>query len=135
MVGARTSGYPFQGEQSHTGFLESNGHLFPVCPPHQSCADLLSACLSLHDAGSKGEQSEVVSIGRHVRVGNGTVRHKVVKDGWGDDGSLWNPRTHLTGRRKVSLIETRYYICLPAAEVCHKPSNQIVGVESGGSSQ
>ena len=39
-----------------------------------------------------------VSVGRHVRICDGAVRHKVVKEGWGDDRTLWNPRSHLAGR-------------------------------------
>ena len=34
------------------------------------------------DAGSKGQQREVISVGRHVKVRDGTVRHKLVKEGW-----------------------------------------------------
>ena len=50
-----------------------------------------------------------------------------VKKGWGDDRSLWNPRPQLAGRQMVLLVKARG---LPASEVCHKPSHQIVS-ESG----
>ena len=39
------------------------------------------------------------SIGRHVVVGDGTVRHKVEEEGLGDDEFLWHPSLHLAWRR------------------------------------
>ena len=51
----------------------------------------------------------------------------MVKEGWRDDGPLWDPRPHLAGRRVVQLVRARYF---PAAEVRHEPSNQVV-TESG----
>ena len=48
----------------------------------------------------------------------------MVKQGWGDHGSPWNPLPHLARRRDVLLIEARGG--LPATEVCHKPPYQIV---------
>ena len=57
-----------------------------------------------------------------LEVCKGAVRQKVVKEGWWDDGSLWDPCPNLAGRRNVTLVET---IFLPNAEVCHKLSNQM----------
>ena len=51
----------------------------------------------------------------------------MVKESWGDDGSLWDHRPHLAGSWVVLLVKARG---LPAAEVCHKPPNQI-GLELG----
>ena len=44
--------------------------------------------LGLHNAGSRGQQCEVVGLGRHVNVGDGAVQHKVVKEGWRDEGFM-----------------------------------------------
>ena len=68
------------------------------------------SCLSFHDSGSRGQQCEVVSIGYHVMGGDGTVRHKVVEKGWGDDGS--NP-----SKEVVLLCPASIYI---QTEVKHK---------------
>ena len=39
-----------RSEQSHAGFLRSNGQLFTACPHYQGLTELVSSCLSLHDA-------------------------------------------------------------------------------------
>ena len=86
-----------------------------------SCGKLVGPCLSLNDAGSKGQQCEVISVGHHVKARDGTVRHKVVKKGWGDDESLCDPCRQGDGR--VFLVKTS----LPrASEVCHEQSNHVV---------
>ena len=59
-------------------------------PPHQRGAELVRPRLGLHDDGSKGQHCEVVDVGRHVKVGDGAVRHKMVEGGWGYNGSLWD---------------------------------------------
>ena len=51
----------------------------------------------------------------------------MVKEGWEVGRFLWDPRPHLAGKQVVLLVEAWG---LPAAEVGHKPSNQIVS-ESG----
>ena len=61
------------GEQSHAGFLGSNCQLFPFCPSRQGWTELVSPCLSLHDAGSRDQQHQVVSIEPHVRICNGSI--------------------------------------------------------------
>ena len=55
------------------------------------------------------------------------VRHRVVEEGWGEYGFLWDPRPHLTGRRVVLLVKARG---LPVAEVLHKPPHHFLS-ESG----
>ena len=75
-------------------FPGSNGQLFPVCPPHQGGEKLVSPRLILHDAASRGRQREVVGIGRHVRVRDGAIVHKVVKESWLDSRPLCNSRRH-----------------------------------------
>ena len=114
-------------EHGHAGFLGSNGQLLAICPPHQCTAELVSPRLGLYDAESRGQQREVVGIGRNVYVRDRVIRHEMVGEGWGDDGPLWDPHQHLAGRRVVLLVEARR---LPAAEVRHEPSNQVVA-ESG----
>ena len=52
----------------------------------QSGFALFSASTML---GAEASMSEVVSVGRHVNVGDRAVRHKVVEEGWGEDGSLF----------------------------------------------
>ena len=104
-----------------------NGQLLSICPPQQRRTELVRLLLGLHDAGSRGQQREVVSVGRLAKVGDEAVRHKVVKEGWGDDGYFWYPYPYLVGRRVRLLVKARGP---PAAEVYHKPSNQIV-LESG----
>ena len=69
--------------------------------------------------------------GSDVKVGDGAAWHKVIEGGWSDDGSLWKPRPHMAERRVVLLVKVRG---LPATEVRHKPSHQIVS-ESGAVSQ
>ena len=68
-----------RGEQCHAGFLGSNGQLFSICPAHQRRAELVCPHLGLHDTGSRGQQREIVGVGRRVKVVDGAVRHKVVK--------------------------------------------------------
>ena len=92
-------------------------------PPYQRRAELVRPRLVLHDAGSRSQQCEVIGVGHHVKVGDRAVRYKMVKEGWGDDRTLWQPRLHLAGRRVMLLVETYGF---PAAELCHKPSKQIV---------
>ena len=53
-------------EQGHAGFLGGNGQLLSIGPSHQNGAQLVGPCLSVHNAGSRGHQREVVGIGRHV---------------------------------------------------------------------
>ena len=48
-------------------------------------------CFGLHATGSRSQQCKVVAIGRHVCVGDSSVRHEVVEEGWGNDGSLSDP--------------------------------------------
>ena len=52
-------------------------------------------------------------------------RHKMVEEGWGDDKTPVGPPPlpHLAERRVVLLVEARR---LPAVDVRHKPSDQIV---------
>ena len=88
-----------------------------------SCAG--RTMLGLHDAGSRGQQCEVVCVGRHVLISNGTIWHKSVKEGREDNRFLWDPCPHLAGRRVVLMVEA---LGLPATEVCHKKSNQFVSV-------
>ena len=102
-----------RGEQSLDGFLGYDGQLFPISPPHQGCTELVRSCFSLHNAGRRGQQREVVGIECNVQDCNGAV--KVIKEGWGDAGSLLDTHPPLAARGKVSLVEK---ICLPAvAEV------------------
>ena len=55
-------------EQGHAGFLGGNGQLLTIGPPHQNSAQLIGTCLGLHNAWSRGQQSEIVGVGRHVYV-------------------------------------------------------------------
>ena len=43
----------------------------------------------------KRQQRLVISVRCHVSVKDGTMRHKAVKEGWTDNGSLWEPCPHL----------------------------------------
>ena len=70
-------------EQGHAGFLGSNGQLLAICPPHHYAAELVSPRLGLHDPGSRGQQREVVGIGRHVYVQDRAISNKTVEEGWG----------------------------------------------------
>ena len=103
-----------KAEQCHAGFQGSNGQLLSICPPHQRRAELVCPCICLHHARGRGQQWEVLGLGRHIKVGDGAVQQKMVKGRW------WR---HMAGRRAVLLEEEQV---LPDAEVCHKPSNQIV---------
>ena len=55
-------------EKGHAGFLGGQWPAAYQCigSPHQNGAQLVGPCLSLHNAGSRGQQSEVVGLGRHV---------------------------------------------------------------------
>ena len=55
-----------RSERCHAGFQGSNVQLFPIYPPHQGRAELVRPRLCLHDAESRGQQREVVCVGRHV---------------------------------------------------------------------
>ena len=66
-----------------------------------------------------------------VKVGDGAFWHKVIEEGWRDDGSLRKPRPHMGGRRVVLLVKARGLL---ATGVCHKPCHQIVS-ESGAVDQ
>ena len=87
-VWTRTGGYP-RGEQCHAAFLGSNGQLFPLWPLHQGRTELVCPRLILHDVESSCQQREVIGVGRHVKVGDGAIWHKVVKEGWEDDHGEW----------------------------------------------
>ena len=62
---------------------------FPSAHRSPKGAELVCPRLGLHDAGSRGQQREVVGVGRLVKVGDGAVRDKNDKEGWGDNGSLF----------------------------------------------
>ena len=49
----------------------------------------------------------------------------MIEEGWGDEMTepCGTPCLHLAGRRAVLLVKARG---LPAAEVCHQPSDQVV---------
>ena len=108
-----------------------SAHLTSV---QQSWLALASASTML-GAVCRGQQREVVGIGlvgHHVYVRDRAIRHKMVEEGWRDDRPLWDPdparSPHwLAGRRVVLLVDERH---LPAAEVHHEPSNQVMA-ESG----
>ena len=91
-----------QNEQSHSYWiLRAMASCFPFA--HLTKVEhsrLASPHLSLHNAGSRGQQCEVVSIGRHVYIGDGTIQQKMVKEGWGDDRKPVGPLP--TPRRKAS---------------------------------
>ena len=71
-----------QCEQGHAGFL------LKVSPSPQGCGLSVGPCLSYHDAGSKEPATLIIGIGRRVGTGNETIRNKVVKESWREDGSL-----------------------------------------------
>ena len=93
-----------QGEQCQDGFLGSNGQFPSICPLHQRRAELVRLRLGLHDTESRGQQCEVVGVGRHVEARDGAVQHKMFKEGWGDDGSMWDPRIQPTRRRRLFVV-------------------------------
>ena len=88
----------FRSGESHTEFLVSNSQLFPIYRHHQGCEKLVDPCLILQDGRSKCQQREVIEIGCHVTVRDGTVRRKVVEEGGLDDRFLWDPRPLLMGK-------------------------------------
>ena len=61
--GARTGGYPTEVNRVTLDFWVAIA----------SCGKLVGPCLSLHDAGRKDQQREVISVERHVKVIDGTV--------------------------------------------------------------